>query len=75
MPTTGTVLAILYIRYHVLDDRSAYVRRAYNRHLYNPPIIEPIGPKTGGMQGGNGALVGRGLGAESLGKPREMARR
>lgn len=60
MPTTGTILAILYIRYHVLDDRSVYVRRAYNRLVYNPPIYSPSGPKTGGMQGGDGARNGQG---------------
>jgi len=45
------------------------------RQAYNPPIIEPSGPKTGGMQGGKRALVGRGLGPETRRKPREMARR
>jgi hypothetical protein len=59
MPTTGTVLAILYIRYHVLDDRSAYVRRAYNRLVYNPPIYSPSGQKQGGCKGGNGARNGQ----------------
>jgi len=40
---------------YVLD----VLRRAYNRQVYNPPIIEPGGPKTGGMQGGDGARNGQ----------------
>ena len=62
MPTTGTVLAVLYIRYHVLDDRSVYVRRVYNRQVYNPPIYNPIGLNLGGMQGGKGARSGQAVG-------------
>jgi hypothetical protein len=57
--------------------RKAFVSRQAHaiRLAYNPPIIEPGGPKTGGMQGGKRALVGRVLGPQSLGKPREMAHR
>jgi hypothetical protein len=56
--------------------RASVSRQAYAmRQAYNPPTYSPIGPQIGGMQGGNGALAGGGLGAESLGKPKEMARR
>jgi hypothetical protein len=74
MPTTGTVLAVLYIRYHVLDDRSAYVRRAYNRQVYNPPIYSPGGPKTGGMQGGEWRAKRASAGPQAIANAREMAR-
>ena len=59
MPTTGTILAILYIRYYVLDDRSVYVRRAYNRQVFNPPIYSPGGPKQGGCKGGMARETGK----------------
>ena len=74
MPTPGTVLASIYLCIYAYRGPCVSRQASAMRLAYNPPIIEPIGPKTGGMQGGNGALVGRGLGAESRGKPREMAR-
>ena len=57
MPTTGTVLAllyILYIRYHVLDVldvTTTYFVLTIVKST-TPPIYSPVGPKTGGMQGG-----------------------
>jgi hypothetical protein len=74
MPTPGTVLASIYLRHKRLSSGFRITSGPRYSSSLQPPYFSPDGPIIGGMQGGIGAQSGWGLGAESLGKPREMAR-